>query len=90
MPRPQKSADSLDKFTLHWTQLMLQTLVDSLEKQHDLGKRSDTGWKPEAWSVCLEDVQSVYTGTEVIPLEKLKAKLDYVSARHYFFWLRRN
>ena len=43
MPRPQKSADNLDKFTLHWTQFMLQTLVDSLEKQHDLGKRSDTG-----------------------------------------------
>lgn len=48
MPRPQKSAESLDKFTLYWTQLMLQTLLDSLEKQHDLGKRSNMGWKPEA------------------------------------------
>lgn len=85
MPRPQKLAESLDKFTLHWTQLMLQTLVDSLEKQHDLGKRSIMGWKSEAWSICLEDVQSVYTGTEVIPLEKLKGKLDYVSACHNFF-----
>lgn len=63
---------------------MLQTLVDSLEKQHDLGKRSNMGWKPEAWSVCLEDVQSVCTGKEFIPLEKLKGKLDYVSARHNF------
>lgn len=69
---------------LYWTQLILQTLIDSLKKQYDLGKKNDMEWKPKAWSVCLEDIQFVYIETEVIPLEKLKEKLDSVSAHHYF------
>ena len=51
---------------------------DALEKQHDLGKRSDTRFKPEAWVYCVADIQNVYTGKEIILVEKLKNKLDHV------------
>lgn len=32
-----------------------------LEEQDNLGKRSDCGWKPEAWNECRDAVQKVYT-----------------------------
>lgn len=70
---------------LQWTQLMLQTL-DSFKDQQDLGKRSDTRWKSKAWSICLEDLQSVYIKTKSYFLEKLKGKLDYTSIYYYIFW----
>lgn len=44
--------------------------IDVLEKQHDLSKRSDTGFKFEAWVFCIAEVQNDYSGKEVIPVEK--------------------
>lgn len=57
---------------------MIDTLIDALEKQHDLGRRSDTGFTPEAWAICAARVQAVYAGEETIPVEKLKKKLEDV------------
>ena len=57
---------------------MLDTFIKLLEEQHDVGKRSDTGFKPEAWVICREAIQEKYTGIEYIKIEKLKSKLDYV------------
>ena len=65
-------------FVLNWNDEMHDIFIDSLEKQHDLGKRSDTGFKAEAWVYCVAQVQSVYSGKEAIPVEKLKNKLDHV------------
>ncbi len=65
-------------FVLNWNDEMHDIFIDSLEKQHDLGKRSDTGFKAEAWVYCVAQVQSVYPGKEAIPVEKLKNKLDHV------------
>ena len=78
MPRAQKSTGRLNPFVLSWTDAMHDTFIDALENQHDLGKRSDTGFKPEAWAYCVTRVQDVYAGKEAIPVEKLKNKLDHV------------
>lgn len=67
-----------DPFVLSWNDKMLDIFIDALEKQHDLGKRSDTGFKPEAWVYCVAQVQNVYSGKETIPVEKLKNKLYHV------------
>ncbi len=58
--------------------VMLDTFIKLLEKQHDLGKKSDTGFKPEAWVICCEAIQEKYTVTEYIKIEKLKSKLNFV------------
>lgn len=76
MVRNRKNPE--DSFVLNWNDEMHDVFIDALEKQHDLGKRSDTGFKPEAWVYCLAEVQNVYTGKEIIPVEKLKNKLDHV------------
>ena len=78
MPRGQKPADRQAPFVLNWTDTMHDTFIEALEKQHDLGKRSDTGFKLEAWVFCMAEVQNAYTGEEAIPVEKLKNKLDHV------------
>lgn len=78
MPRAPKAAVRQTPFVLNWTDLMHDTFIKALEKQHDSGKRSDTGFKPEAWIFCVARVQNVYTGNEPIPIEKLKNKLDHV------------
>lgn len=57
---------------------MLDTFIKLLEEQDDLGKRSDTGFKPEAWMIFREAIQEKYNGIEYIKIEKLKSKLDYV------------
>lgn len=67
-----------DPFVLNWSDKMNDIFMDALEKQHDLGKRSDTGFKSEAWVYCVAQVQNVYSGKETIPAEKLKNKLDHV------------
>lgn len=67
-----------DSFVLNWNDQMHDVFIDALERPYDLGKRSDTGFKPEAWVYCLAEVQNVYTGKGIIPVEKLKNKLDHV------------
>ena len=57
---------------------MHDVFIDAFEKQHDLGKLNDTGFKPEAWVYCVAEVQNVYTGKGIIPVEKLKNKLDHI------------
>ncbi len=67
-----------DSFVLNWNDQMHDVFIDALEKQHNLGKRSDTGFIPEAWVYCVAEVQNVYTGKGIILVEKLKNKLDHV------------
>lgn len=59
---------------------MHDVVIDSLEKQHDLGKRSDTEFKPEAWVYCVAEVQNVYSGKEIIPVcVKLDIKINLLT-----------
>ena len=55
MVRNRKNPD--DSFVLNRNDEMHDVFIDAFEKQHDLGKRSDTGFKPEAWVHCAAKVQ---------------------------------
>lgn len=48
-----------DSFILNWNDEMHDVFTNALEKQHDLGKRSDTEFKPEVWVYCVREVQNV-------------------------------
>ena len=79
MPQNKVTGEaSGNAFTLIWSPEMMLTFLRVLEEQDNLGKRSDTGWKPEAWNECRDTVQQVYTGTGQITVNKLKSKLEYV------------
>lgn len=56
-----------DSFNLNWNDEMHDLFINALEKQHDLGKRSDTEFKPEVWVYCATEVQNVYTGKKNYP-----------------------
>lgn len=73
---PKKDQNST--VLLVWSDDMIAVFLQLLEEQHDLGKRSDTGFKPESWSIFREAVQKEYTGTGYIKIEKIGSKLDYV------------
>jgi hypothetical protein len=52
MPRKRKDVVPLGpQFTLIWSAAMTAVLWKVLVEQHHLGKRADTGWKMEAWTV---------------------------------------
>lgn len=79
MPRHRAVAEvSGNAFTLLWSPEMMLTFLRVLEEQDNLGKRSGTGWKPEAWNECRDAVQQAYTGTGQITIDKLKSKVEYV------------
>ena len=65
-------------FTLIWSPEMMLTFLRVLEKHDNLGKSSNTRWKPKAWNECQDTVQQVYTSTSQINIDKLKSKLEYV------------
>lgn len=49
MPRHRAAGEvSGNAFTLLWSPEMMLAFLRVLEEQDNLGKRSDTGWKPEA------------------------------------------
>ena len=53
-------------FTLMWSPEMMLTFLRVLEEQDNLGKRSATGCKPEAWNECRDAVQQVYSYCHLI------------------------
>lgn len=73
---PKKDQNS--RVVLVWSDDMVAVFLRLLEEQHDIGKRSDTGFKPESWNIFREGVQKEYKGTGYIKIEKLRSKLDYV------------
>jgi hypothetical protein len=81
MARPRKEAVPIGpQFTVNWTNVMTAVLWKTLVDQHNLGKRADTGWKPESWNLARDAIQEVYVGAEgqSIDVTKVKAKVDYV------------
>ena len=63
---------------LVWSDGMIAIFLRLLKVQHDLGKRSDTRFKAEAWNIFHEGIQSEYTETGYIKIEKVRSKLNYV------------
>lgn len=57
---------------------MIEVFLKLLEEAHDNGKRSDTGFKPEAWAGFRVGIQAVYRGDEHISIIKIRSKLDYI------------
>jgi len=59
---------------IEWTLEMVNTLFTELLDQALDGKRSDSGFKKEAWDTVRESVQLVYSGPYTIPVTKIKQK----------------
>ena len=78
MPPKNNIAADGDSWILVWSNAMIEVFLELLEEAHNNGKRSDTGFKPEAWVGFRAGVQAVYLGTEHITVGKVRSKLDYV------------
>lgn len=78
MPPKKNPTVSGDSWILLWSDAMINVFLELLEEAHDNGKRSDTGFKLEAWVQFRAGVQNVYLGDEHITVAKLRSKLDYV------------
>jgi hypothetical protein len=62
-----------------WTDLMVDTLLNELLQQVELGKRADSGFKKEAWTACIvaiEDIQS-----QPVSLKQCKSKVDLLKGQ---------
>src|SRR5258705_1297238 len=68
-PLPSDREDRIE-----WTLEMVNTLFTELLDQALDGKRSDSGFKKEAWDTVRESVQLVYSGPYTIPVTKIKQK----------------
>jgi hypothetical protein len=58
---------------------MVDTLLNELLHQVELGKRADSGFKKEAWIACIaaiEDIQS-----QPVSLEQCKNKIDLLKGQ---------
>ena len=64
---------SENAFALMWSPEIMLKFLRMLKEQGNLFKRSDIGWKPEAWNECSDPVQQVYTSTGQILVDKLKS-----------------
>lgn len=73
---PKKGQD--DTVVLVWSDGMIAIFLQLLEEQQALRKRSDTGFKHEAWNIFRGGIQREYTGTWYIKIKKIRSKLDYV------------
>ncbi|MCJ1465730.1 hypothetical protein MMC07_004349 [Pseudocyphellaria aurata] len=62
-----------------WTAEMTEALLETLKAQLDLGKRSDKGWKPEAWNAAQVSVaRASPRGTVPPSTAQVKSKLDNI------------
>lgn len=57
---------------------MVAVFLQLLEKQYDIGKHSDNGFKPKSWNIFYEGVEKKYKRTSYIKIKKLQSKLDYI------------
>lgn len=59
-----------------WTAEMTETLLETLKVQQDRGKRSSTGWKPEAWTVAKDAVIRASRKNANPTVAQVKSKVD--------------
>lgn len=56
---------------------MTETLLETLKVQQDRGKRSDSGWKSEAWTIARDAVIHVSLKDKANPtISQVKNKVD--------------
>lgn len=58
---------------------MIATFFYLLEEQHNLGKRSDTDFKPKVLAIFRDEIQAKFTRSGYIRTKKIQSKLDYIS-----------
>lgn len=61
---------------ISWSAEMTEALLETLKQQDDAGKRSDTGWKPEAWTKVQDAVKRASRNTENPSVPQLKVKVN--------------
>lgn len=77
-PRKNPAGGDNESWILIWSDAMIEVFLNLLKEAHNNGKRSDTGFNPEAWVGFGADIQGVYQGDEHITNGKIRSKLDYV------------
>ncbi|KAH8799098.1 hypothetical protein F5884DRAFT_758581 [Xylogone sp. PMI_703] len=76
---------------LLWTPEMETALLEELLSQSRMEKRSDQGWKREAWEAVRHRVQMMYTGPLTITIDQVKNKeTSYRSKYKEFTFLEEN
>ena len=63
---------------LVWTEVMERALLQSMVDAVRNSKRAESGFKKEAWTQALNDVQKAPHRSDVIMSEKIKNKLDFL------------
>lgn len=76
-PRKNPASGDNESWILVWCDAMIEVFLTLLE-DHDNGKKSDTGFKLEAWVRFRAGIQDVNQGDEHITRGKIRSKLDYV------------
>ena len=70
-----------------WTSVMEEALVNELVQQVEQGKRTNSGFKKEAWTIAITQVK--HTTNWVVTLEQCKNKIDTMKGRWRLFnWLK--
>lgn len=57
---------------------MINIFLELLNKVYNNSKKSNIGFKPNAWIQFRASVQNVYLGDKYIIITKLRSKLDYI------------
>ncbi len=68
----------LEKFS--WSLAMHAALLETLCDQCRLGKRSDSGFKKEAWVAVISTVQEAYLGSHILTEVQVRSKGDWYKA----------
>ena len=73
MPPKKTPAAAGDSWIQVWSDTMIDIFHELLEGAYNNGKRSNTGFKPEAWVEFRAGVQNVYLGNEHITVGKIRS-----------------
>lgn len=82
-------AEKEKKASINWSDIMEETMFDTLLDQDRRGKRADAGFKAEAWTIVRKAVQEVYTRSLLIEVSQLKNKeSNYKALYKDWKWLK--
>ena len=73
---------------LFWTPAMEQALLEGLARQVVDGKQAESGFKKEAWTAVIKDIQAVMPGAIPHPITQQQAKNKMaIWKRRYVIWV---
>ena len=77
---------SVDK--LIWTPAMEQALLEGLVKQTQIGKQAESGYKKEAWTAVIKEIQAVMPVHKAHSITQQQAKNKmHIWKRRYTIWV---